>query len=536
MKDHLLALEIKDPVRHPAGMPVKKDGSDPSGGSGPATFRTVSALVLKPSVKGLGVVAAVTLHCDVSPDTDAEDSVCHGFSMDEILEQLGKKINISNCSRAVVAVPASMASHRHMDLPFRSRRKIRQVLPMELNAMLPITDEAHASDFVYTGVSVPGNYTFFAASLSRSLLDALCVPLEKQGIKPVMVAPAGYLAAHFFLDTLPPGGFCLMVAVCPHCLVINGVLDGTIVWLRSIARSDDVSLTAVDVGRTLVVFQQRLGIDVPVLACHLIWCDTRQEALETHLENALAVPVLCTDTAPVADALGIGGGEKDSLVSGTSPFEYINAFAAARCMGKPACLDFCRTSHGQGAFVEKYMAHLVTMGLLLLICFCMAVAGEYMEIRDLKTQSAAMDHQARLIFKETFPEITTIVDPYMQMKVQVRQALAKSGQSLDMDTRFAGNTRVMDLFFGLSSRIPDTIDVEISRLVWNEGRMVLSGNTDTYDSVDKMKTAIEASPWFTDVKISNAAADKTDNRIRFKFIFQTVNPDDKAPTGREGNA
>ncbi len=536
MKDHLLVLEIKDPVRHPAAMPVKKDGSDPAGGSGASTFRSVSALVLKPSVKGLGVVAAVTLHCDISPDTDTEDSVCHGFSMDEILEQLGKKINIGNCSRAVVAVPASMASYRHVDLPFRSRRKIRQVLPMELNAMLPITDEPHVSDFVYTGVSVSGNYTFFTASLSRFLLEALCAPLAKRGIKPVMVSPAGYLAAHFFLDTLPTGGFCLMVAVCPHCLVINGVLDGDIVWLRSIARSYDLSLTAEDVRRTIMVFQHRLGIEVPLPACHLIWCDTRQEALETHLEDALAVSVVCTDTVSVYNALENGGGEKGSLVAGAAPFEYINAFAAARCMGKSACLDFCRISHGQGAFVEKYMAQLVITGLLFLICFCMAIAGEYMEIRDLKKQSAAMDHQARLIFKETFPEITTIVDPYMQMKVQVRQALAKSGQSLDMETRFAGNTRIMDLFLGLSSRIPDTIDVEISRLVWNDGRMVLSGNTDTYDSVDKMKTAIESSPWFTDVKIGNASADKTDNRIRFKFIFQTVNPDEKAPAGKEGNA
>jgi general secretion pathway protein L len=403
---------------------------------------------------------------------------------------------------------------------------------MELNAMLPITDEAHVSDFVYTGVSSPGNYTFFTASLSSFLLDNLYASLEKQGIKPVMVSPAGYLAAHFFLDTLPPGGFYLMVAVCPQCLVINGVLDGTIIWLRSVARSDDVGFTAGDVGRTVMVFQQRLGIDVPVLACHLIWCDSRQEALETHLEDALAVSVVCTDTAPVAYALENSADEKGSLVSGATAFEYINAFAAVRCMGKSACIDFCRSTHGQGAFVEKYMPQLVTTGLLCLICFCMAMAGEYMEIRDLKNQSAAMDRRARLIFKETFPEITTIVDPYMQMKIQVRQALEKSGQSLDMETRFAGNTRIMDLFLGLSSRIPDTIDVEISRLVWNDGRMVFSGNTDTYDSVDKMKTAIESSPWFTDVKISNAAADKTDNRIRFKFIFQTVNPDDKASQSR----
>ena len=536
MKDHLLALEIKDPVSHCVPMPVNKNGSEPAGKNSAAMFRTVYALVLKPSMKGFGVVEAVTLEFDTFPVKDAEESVCHGFSMDEILKYLGERINISSCSRAVLAVPASMVSPRHMDLPFRSRRKIRQVLSMELNAMLPVTDQDHVNDFTYTGFSDSGNYTFLTASIPQFLLDDLCMPLEKQGIKPVLVSPTGYLASLFFLDTLPSGGFYLMVTVCPHCLVVNGVLDGTVVWLRCIARLGDVKFAAGDVGRTLIVFQQRLGIEAPLLACHLIWCDIRQEIFETYLNESLAVPVVCTDTSSVTDALENGGVEKGELLSGPAYCQYINAFAATRCMGKPACLDFSRSSHAQGDFVEKYMAHLVTMILLLLICFCMAIAGEYMEIRELRAQTAAMDRQARLVFKETFPDITTIVDPYMQMKVQIRQALAKSGQSLDMENRFAGNTRIMDLFLALSSQIPDTIDVEISRLVWNDGRMIFSGNTDTYDSVDKMKTAIESSPWFTDVKISNAAADKTDNRIRFKFIFQTVTPDDNASKTREKRA
>ncbi len=527
MKDHLLALEVKDSGA--TAIPAKGEGSDPGKGDTMAVRWSVSVLVLKPSVKGMVLVHALVLETVPFMNTGSGEHTLDDVSFDTFLDRLGEKVDLAACSRAVVAIPASLASYRHMDLPFGSRRKIRQVLPMELDAMLPLIEEDPVSDFVRTGLSTSGNHTLFTASLPRSIADALCLPLAKQGITPVLVSSAGYLAAHFLLDSLPKTGFFLLVAVRPHCLVITAVLNGVIVGIRSIVRGNDNDVLAADVSRSLMVFRQRLAIDDPISACHLMGSNTREDDLEALLKTALATAVGVADLSPVYRFF-----EKAGCDAEINPFEYIDAFAAAQCIGKQDCLNFCGNRHGQGAFVEKYMTQLVTVSLLALICFFLVVAGEYTKIRALKDQSAAMDRQARLIFQETFPEITTIVDPYMQMTVQVRQAAEQSGRSLNMETRFAGDGNIMELFFELSSRISDAIDVEISRLVFNEGRMVLSGSTDTYDSVDKMKSAIESSPLFTDVKISNAAADKNDKRIRFKFVFRTTDGIEDTPTVEEG--
>jgi len=305
------------------------------------------------------------------------------------------------------------------------------------------------------------------------------------------------------------------------------------VGLRSIVRGRNQNNVgvAMEVGRTLMLFRHRLGIAHSLLGGHILWSDDRDKDLEAQLEKILAAPVVCEDLTPVSPTL-----ENGEIVFDSKVHEYLNAFAAARCSGKQGSLNFCRNNNGQGAFVEKYMAQLVTMSLLILICFFLVVAGEYMEIRSLERQAADMDRQAAVIFKETFPEITTIVNPYMQMKIQLRQTSEQSGSSLNMENRFAAGNKITDLLFELSSRIPDTIDIEISRLVFNDGRMVLSGDTDTYDSVNKMKTAIESSPLFTDVKISNAAADKNEKRIRFKFIFQTADDKENLPTDRKANS
>ncbi len=528
MKGYLLALEIKDTGGH-ADLILDKDGCHDSAKEDTTPLSwTVSALVLKPSVKGPVVINALTMGMSPFVNNTAGDPVPSASSLDDLLERLAQRVDLTACSRAVVAIPASMVLFRHMDLPFRSRWKIGQVLPMELDAVLPLPDEPHVSDFIFTGLSQCDNHTFLTASLSTQMLDALCNPLKKRGITPILISSAGYLASHLFLDSLPGKGFFPMVEVTPHCLVINGVLDGVILGLRSIVRGSKQNNAdvAMDVGRTLMLFRHRLGITHSLLlGCHIIWSDARDKDLEAQLEKILAAPVVCEDLTPVFSSL-----ENGEIVFDPKIHEYINAFAAARCSGKQGCLNFCRNSNGQGAFVEKYMAQLVTMSLLILICFFLVVAGEYMEIRSLENQAAAMDGQAASIFKETFPEITTIVNPYMQMKIQVRQSSEESGRSSNMENRFAAGNKITDLLFELSSRIPDTIDIEISRLVFNDGRMVLSGNTDTYDSVDKMKTAIESSPLFTDVKISNAAADKNEKRIRFKFIFQTMDEKENLST------
>ncbi|SMC47165.1 Tfp pilus assembly protein PilN [Desulfocicer vacuolatum DSM 3385] len=527
MNGHLLALEIKDtPCPDSADIIPKGTGGQHAekGAATPFSW-TLSALILKPTVKGLVILNATTLY--MQPLVEKKNGDRDGESaLDEVLDRLAQKMDFSACSRVAVAIPAFLFFFRHMDLPFRSRWKIGQVLPMELDAALPLPDEPHTHDFISTGLSLSDDHIFLTASLSTTVVDVIYDGLGKRGMAPGLISSAGYLASHLFFSSLADRGFYLMVDVTSHCLVVNGILDRNIVGFRSLVMSPEQRDThvAMDVSRTLMLFRHRLGITPPLLGCHIILPHVRGEemdivhGLKARLEKILDVPVVFEDATLV-----LPSPESQTLVLQPDAHDYVNAFAAAQCSGKQGYLNFCRNGNGQGAFVEKHMPQLITTGVLLLFCFVMAVAGQYMDIASLENKSAAMDRRAVTVLKRSFPEITTVVDPYMQMKIQMRQALEKSPGARNMQHRFVADTKITDLFFELSSRIPPTVDVEISRLVFNDGRMVISGNTDTYDSVDKMKTAMESSAFFIDVKISNAAADKNDKRIRFKFVFQTTN-------------
>ncbi len=62
--------------------------------------------------------------------------------------------------------------------------------------------------------------------------------------------------------------------------------------------------------------------------------------------------------------------------------------------------------------------------------------------------------------------------------------------------------------------------MEISRFLFNEKRIVISGSTDNFNNVDKIKNKLEASDLFGNVSISSAAADKKEDRVNFKFIIE----------------
>jgi Tfp pilus assembly protein PilN len=73
----------------------------------------------------------------------------------------------------------------------------------------------------------------------------------------------------------------------------------------------------------------------------------------------------------------------------------------------------------------------------------------------------------------------------------------------------------------ISARVPASITVNVDNLTITMDTTDLSGTTTSYDDVVKLKDALEASPYFTTVKINNTKAD-VDNKIAFKLTITTV--------------
>ncbi|MCG6879936.1 MAG: hypothetical protein LJE96_12425 [Deltaproteobacteria bacterium] len=135
------------------------------------------------------------------------------------------------------------------------------------------------------------------------------------------------------------------------------------------------------------------------------------------------------------------------------------------------------------------------------------------DIYFLKQRAAALDGQVRALFKKTFPHVNRIVDPVKQAQIQINELkrVATPGEMAGM------NGRALDLLLEISERLPGTMDLKVSRLVIDPNSVRIKGDTDTYNTVDLAKQGLEKSSLFKTTTISSANLDRGTNRVLFEI-------------------
>jgi general secretion pathway protein L len=124
-----------------------------------------------------------------------------------------------------------------------------------------------------------------------------------------------------------------------------------------------------------------------------------------------------------------------------------------------------------------------------------------------------LNHEIRGIFTSTFPEVKNIVDPVQQMKVKIQEA--KKNALLPGETE--KQIKAIDILNTISKAIPKDVDVTLKRFVMGSESVNISGDTDSFNSVDNIKSKLEQSEIFKKIVISAANIDKSDKRVRFKL-------------------
>ena len=126
----------------------------------------VSAVLVKSSIKSSSVEAHI--HMPLNPaESEAQRLL-------PLLEKIAETVDLKQVS-CVMALPAGQFSYRNIRVPFKDQRKIRQILPFELEPMLPKTAEELVSDF-YT-VWSDESTSLLTASVEKKLLSVLLILL-----------------------------------------------------------------------------------------------------------------------------------------------------------------------------------------------------------------------------------------------------------------------------------------------------------------------------------------------------------------------
>ena len=155
--------------------------------------------------------------------------------------------------------------------------------------------------------------------------------------------------------------------------------------------------------------------------------------------------------------------------------------------------------------LRPWYASAVLAGILILLGF----VGSLIEYVSLKQQNAALDQQITQVFRQTFPDVTRIVNPASQMRSRVAELRGKGrGTGPEFSQMLA---RVAPV-------VANSKGVTAQHLRYQMGQMEILLETPDLQSLENLKNRLsEAVPWEVELKSANSTENKVQGRI---LIFE----------------
>lgn len=431
----------------------------------------------------------------------------------ETLPKITAHMDVDKAS-CMAAFPPERISYRNLKLPFKNSRKIRQVLPFELELLLPFAMQEMALSHLH--LPADGDANILAAAVVRSELQGFTGLLAEHALDPASVSPAGcalavQLAA---VEGMPPDW--LLLDISPQTGTLFITAGGNLRLIRAFPLSHgDLpagKTIAAAVRRTVAAFEDRSATDFTPRQVLLTGSGLYDLNLETELAERLDVPVSRADLLKQSAARFAA-----KSVDGWVPYQMDKALALAMAgagMGKRELLNFRPRGAAQSRFWQQNRKPLTVTAALAAILLILLATQAVMKTRVLRQRLDHLDQQITTIFKATFPDVRRIVDPLQQMRVKLRDI--DRGPLLS-----TGNpVRALEILNDISRRIPARIDVTFSRLVISSQAVQISAVTDTFNTVDEIKNRLIQSNIFEKVDITSANLDKSGKHVRFKLRLQ----------------
>ncbi|HEY4485021.1 MAG TPA: pilus assembly protein PilM, partial [Nitrospiria bacterium] len=231
---------------------------------------------------------------------------------------------------------------------------------------------------------------------------------------------------------------------------------------------------------------------------------SKLKGLEEHLAGELGIPAasllpkMATTNGRRWDpsfALGFGLALKGARIAGTSRMNFRKE-------------EFSYTRETRAA---SHRARFLWIGALLVAAA--AGADLAMKFNMQEDRYRQLKTEVRTQFREMFPDVKIVVDEVQQAKSAVAD-LRKRSNLLG-----AVGRSPLQLMAELTRRMPASVKVEVQDLVIEPGRVRLEAETNSFDSVDKIKAAIEESDAFKEATVSDAKVSADQSKVKFRLTI-----------------
>ena len=465
----------------------------------------VSAVLVDNSIKGNVIEAH--MHIPITADLEG-----NGSSFSDALETITKEMNIADAV-SVVSFPAEQVSYRNIRVPFKEAKKIKQVLPFELEPILPFPVDDLAIDFNTLALSEQGEGAgILAAAVEKGELAAFKAHLTEHQIEPQSVAVGGYqtVLCLSHLSTIPDHA--LFVDIDVRKSTLFAVLSGQVHLVRSLPFRSSLNMTpemlSTRIKQTISASGEMLGPDFEPKVIFVTGQGLKAYEYESYMSDFFELPIKKINLVQDADISMLEPPDPSWV-----PELMDSAFALA--ISEIVGIDGLNLSKRQFAAKKYWMAHkshIIRSGILLGVVLFLALVNVIFDYYSMQRQENELDTQIENIFKSAFPE-SRVVDPLRQMQANIREVKAQAAGPGEVEK----HARVIDVLNDISTFIPKQLDVTLSRFVIGPDNVQISGDTDTFNAVDDIKSKLEQGKLFKKITISSTSKDKTENRINFKL-------------------
>ena len=402
-----------------------------------------------------------------------------------IKEMLGGKISLRD--RLVTALPCRVGLFRRLRFPFREKNKIEAALPLELKSQLPISLEEHVISFLPPRAR-EDDYEVDAVVVNKREIDELLThfPDPEQNPRRIDLFPFALLPVLSEQDGILI--YCRRLEV-----VVALIYDGMIRDYRLLPGTSELSEEEVFefIANQISQLENTIGHEgLP------LW------VLGAGVTEELLVILFKTDRTILTPAEDVFG---DAVSYEMAPAALL-ALSEMRQENKTAQLNFRQGEFSARGQLEIFRTKLVAVALLTLVVVFAGAMTMHLGFLQKTRQEKSLKQEMTKIFRQIMPANSTIVDVPMQLQGQLKD-LRKQIQLFGLGG--PGAARVLQ---GLSRSIDADLRVDFQEFNYDSDGVRVTGNADSFESVNQIAEKLKANPLFSQVDIKDAKL-ATDNSV-----------------------
>lgn len=447
---------------------------------------------------------------------------------EKALEDLSNHFDLKN-DKCLVTIPSSIASFRNIKTPFKDSKKIRQTLPFEIETQVPFAVDEMVIDYNHTDDD--DRTAILTAAVNNKVISGFLEKLNTIGIDPDIIDIRPVPAVIWIMDqaTCPDSGIYLDLEANHQCIVL--FKDKKIVLIR------DLSFSLKDINEDVKLDndEQLFPESIEILLKDICQETSRTiHSFKAQIDNNFTI-----------EKIFYGGGLSEyndaSLILSNffkANAERVNISRDNRLRMDPALSQVYESSSMDNALAVSIRENKKTIGfnlrrgqfavkksflgpgkdlkalfILLSIFFVFLIINMGMDYYFLNKKHTMVEDHFNKEFDKRYPEHKEKNSNYKFLIL--KQKSDKSNQSGLQESGIINQNKkkVIDILKEISRLIPKTYDLEVNNMRVETGTVRITGDTDSFDTIDNMEKLLKTSKLFRSVEFLKN--EKSKDRINF---------------------